>query len=345
MTTTKTRESGNLRLLTMEMARVTESAALAASQWMGKGDKWMADDAATKAMRAVLGETHIKGTVVIGEGELDEAPMLYIGETLGTGEGPEVDIAVDPLEGTNLLATGAPGAITVLAIAPRGSLLHAPDMYMEKIAVGPRAKGAISLERSVRENILAVAEANGKRVQDMVIVLLNRPRNDYILKEIRALGARARLIPDGDVSPALAACFEETGIDMMMGIGGAPEGVVTAVAMKSLGGDFQGRLWIQDDVAEEEIRRLKTMGIDDPRQLLTMDDLVRSDDAIFSATGVTDGLLLPGIRFTGRNEARSVTLVARARTRTIRLIHGHHHLDLKPEHVREWVQEKEDLIS
>ncbi|MBE3595418.1 MAG: class II fructose-bisphosphatase [Hydrogenibacillus sp.] len=335
----KTLKSGNLRLLTLEMARVTEAAALAAARWMGKGDKWQADDAATKAMRAVLGEIGIDGTVVIGEGELDEAPMLYIGERVGSGDGPEVDVAVDPLEGTNLLATGAPGAITVLAVAPRGALLHAPDMYMEKIAVGPKARGRIALERPVRENILAVAEAVGKRVQDVVVVLLDRPRNRYILDEIRALGARAKLIQDGDVSPAIAACFEETGIDLMMGIGGAPEGVVTAVAMKSLGGDFQGRLVPQND---EETARLKTMGIDDARRVLTLDDLVQSDDAIFSATGVTDGLILSGVRFVGGGAAHTVTLVARARTQTVRFIHGRHHLPSKPDHVREWVAEVEE---
>ncbi|MBE3562227.1 MAG: class II fructose-bisphosphatase [Hydrogenibacillus schlegelii] len=329
-------KSAGLRLLTLEMARVTEAAALSAAQWMGRGDKWQADDAATQAMRAVLGQIAIDGTVVIGEGELDEAPMLYIGERVGTGDGPAVDIAVDPLEGTNLLATGAPGSIAVLAVAPRGALLGAPDMYMEKIAVGPKARGRVSLDRPVEENIRAVADALGKRVEDVVVVLLDRPRNQYILDAIRAVGARARLISDGDISPALATCFEETGIDMMMGIGGAPEGVVTAVAMKSLGGDFQGRLVPQND---EEIARLKAMGVNEPTRLFTLDDLVKSDDAVFSATGVTDGPLLPGVRFLPGGIAHTVTLVARAKTRTVRFIHGRHHLATKPEAVRRWTGE------
>ncbi|CAB3395891.1 class II fructose-bisphosphatase [Kyrpidia spormannii] len=320
-------KSGQLRALTMEMARVTEAAALAAARWLGRGDKWHADDAATKAMREVLREIDIDGTVVIGEGELDEAPMLYIGEHVGSGAGPRVDIAVDPLEGTNILARGEGGAIAVIAAAPRGALLHAPDMYMDKIAVGPRARGHVHLDAPVRDNIRAVAKALDKRVEDVVVVLLDRPRNEHILEEIRNLGARARLIRDGDVSPALATCDERSGVDMLLGRGGAPEGVISAVALKCLGGDFQGRLVPQH---EEELARMASMGIQDPARVLMLEDLVKSEDALFAATGITDGALLQGVRFLPGETALTHTIVARAWTRTVREIHGRHHLPSKP---------------
>lgn len=324
--------TGGLRALTLEIARVTEAAALAAARWMGKGDKWHADNAATKAMRAVLAEMEINGTIVIGEGELDEAPMLYIGEQVGTGTGVAVDIAVDPLEGTNILARGAPGSLTVIAVAPKGALLHAPDMYMDKIAVGPKARGRVHLDAPVRENIQAIAAALDKRVEDVVVVLLDRPRNAHILEEIRSVGARAKLITDGDISPALSTCYEETGIDMVLGRGGAPEGVVTAVAMKCLGGGFQGRLAPQN---EEEIARCATMGITDHDKIFEIDDLVRSEDAIFSATGVTDSQLLRGVRFMAHDTAITHSMVARALTGTVRFVNGRHLLSRKPRMYKE----------
>ncbi|NLB88375.1 MAG: class II fructose-bisphosphatase, partial [Syntrophomonadaceae bacterium] len=240
------------RELALEFARVTEAAALAAARWVGKGDKEAADDAAVTAMRVMFDTVSVDGVVVIGEGELDEAPMLYIGEKVGLGVPPQVDIAVDPLEGTNIVAKGLTGAIAVLAVAPRGSLLHAPDMYMEKIAVGPECKGRVHLEAPVKENIKEVAKALGKLVSEITVVILDRPRHQQIIEEVRQTGARIKLITDGDVSPGVAAAYNNSGVDMLLGIGGAPEGVITAAALKCLGGDFQARLVPED---EKEIAR------------------------------------------------------------------------------------------
>lgn len=314
------------RELALEFARVTEAAALAAARWMGLGDKNAADEAAVTAMRAVFDTVHIDGVVVIGEGEMDEAPMLYIGEKVGTGDPPSVDVAVDPLEGTNLVAKGLPGAMAVVAVAPRGCLLHAPDMYMEKIAVGPKARGCISLDAPVTENLRAVAAALNKEVRDLTVVILDRPRHARIIEEIRRAGARIQLISDGDVAPAVATAFEESGIDLMIGTGGAPEGVLAAAALKALGGELQGRL-VPSDPAEEE--RAARMGLKDPRQLLTLDDLVKTDDVIFAATGITTGSLLRGVRFTAGG-AVTHTLVLRGRTGTLRLIEARHRFDKKP---------------
>lgn len=314
------------RELALEFARVTEAAALAAARWMGLGDKNAADEAAVTAMRAVFDTVHIDGVVVIGEGEMDEAPMLYIGEKVGTGDPPAVDVAVDPLEGTNLVAKGLPGAMAVVAVAPRGCLLHAPDMYMEKIAVGPKARGCISLDAPVTENLRAVAAALNKEVRDLTVVILDRPRHARIIEEIRRAGARIQLISDGDVAPAVATAFEESGIDLMIGTGGAPEGVLAAAALKALGGELQGRL-VPSDPAEEE--RAARMGLKDPRQLLTLDDLVKTDDVIFAATGITTGSLLRGVRFTAGG-AVTHTLVLRGRTGTLRLIEARHRFDKKP---------------
>jgi len=314
------------RELALEFARVTEAAALAAARWMGLGDKNAADEAAVTAMRAVFDTVHIDGVVVIGEGEMDEAPMLYIGEKVGTGDPPAVDVAVDPLEGTNLVAKGLPGAMAVVAVAPRGCLLHAPDMYMEKIAVGPKARGCISLDAPVTENLRAVAAALNKEVRDLTVVILDRPRHARIIEEIRRAGARIQLISDGDVAPAVATAFEESGIDLMIGTGGAPEGVLAAAALKALGGELQGRL-VPSDPAEEE--RAARMGLKDPRQLLTLDDLVKADDVIFAATGITTGSLLRGVRFTAGG-AVTHTLVLRGRTGTLRLIEARHRFDKKP---------------
>ncbi|MBX6394298.1 MAG: class II fructose-bisphosphatase [Alicyclobacillaceae bacterium] len=315
------------RELAMELVRVTEAAALASARWMGTGKKTEADDAATTAMRRMFDTVNMSGVVVIGEGEMDEAPMLYIGERLGTGSPPEVDVAVDPLEGTNIVAKGLWNAITVVAVAPRGSLLHAPDMYMEKIAAGPRAKGRIHLDATVKENLREVAKANDKHISDVVAILLDRPRHQELIEEIRSAGARIKLITDGDVAAAINTAFEETGVDIMFGIGGAPEGVLAAAALKCLGGEFQGRLVPQSD---EERQRCQAMGIEDPKKVLTLEDLVRGDDAIFAATGVTEGELLHGVRFLSKDVAITHSLVMRARTGTVRFIEARHRLDRKP---------------
>ena len=315
------------RELALEIVRVTEVAALAAGRWMGTGKKNEADNAATTAMRAMFDSVNMKGTVVIGEGEMDDAPMLYIGEKLGTGWGPKLDVAVDPLEGTNIVAKGLWNGLTVVAVAPEGALLHAPDMYMKKIAVGPRARGKVHIDASVRENLEAVAKASNKKMSDVVAILLDRDRHNDIIEEIRAAGARIKLISDGDVAAAINTCFDETGVDIMFGSGGAPEGVLAAAAIKCLGGDFQGRLL---PVNDEEIARCKAMGLDDPSAILMLDDLVRGDDAIFAATGVTDGELLKGIRYLGSSIATSHSVVMRAKTGTVRFVEARHNLDQKP---------------
>ncbi|ADU50585.1 fructose-1,6-bisphosphatase, class II [Thermaerobacter marianensis DSM 12885] len=313
------------RELTLELVRVTEAAALAAARWMGRGDKNAADGAAVDAMRAVFDTVDIRGTVVIGEGEMDEAPMLYIGEQVGSGQGPEVDVAVDPLEGTNLVAKGLPGAIAVLAVAPRGCLLHAPDMYMEKIAVGPAAAGTIDIERPIEENLQAVARALNKRVQDVTVILLDRPRHADLVARIRRAGARIRMISDGDVSAAIATALEGTGIDLMVGIGGAPEGVLAAAALYCLGGELQGRLWPEDD---EDRERMRAMGIDEAR-VLRIEDLVRGEDVIFAATGITSGEMLKGVQFTSRG-AFTHSVAMRYRTGTVRFVEAWHRLERKP---------------
>lgn len=316
-----------MRNLTMELARVTEAAAIAAAKWVGTGDKRNADEAATSAMRAILNHLDIHGTVVIGEGELDEAPMLYIGEKLGTGEGRAVDIAVDPVEGTTNVAKGLPNAMAVLAVAEQGALLHAPDTYMDKIAVGSKAKGRVHLDAPLKENLRELSRAKGKRMEEIVVVLLDRERHDTAIEEIRSAGARVHLIPDGDVGAALSACFEDSGIDMLYGRGGAPEGVISAVAAKALGGDFMGRLAPQ---SEAERKRMEKMGITDPSKILYLDDLVRSEDAIFTATGITTGDLLQGVKFTGGDIALTHTMIGCARTGTVRVIQTRHNLSRKP---------------
>ncbi|UOF91607.1 class II fructose-bisphosphatase [Fodinisporobacter ferrooxydans] len=315
------------RELTLEIVRVTEAAAIAAAKWMGMGKKHEADQAATTAMRTVFDTVAMDGCVVIGEGEMDEAPMLYIGERLGTGVEPFVDIAVDPLEGTNILARGLWNAMAVVAIAPKGTLLHAPDMYMDKIAVGPLAKGKVHIDASARENIENVARATGKQVEDVVAVVLERPRHEKLIEEIRASGARIKLLTDGDVAAAIHTAFENTGVDIMFGTGGAPEGVLAAAALKCLGGELQGRLLPQ---TEQEFQRCVDMGIADPSQVLLMDDLVKGDDAFFAATGVTDGELLRGVRFLPNHIATTHSLVMRAKTGTVRMVESRHHIDRKP---------------
>lgn len=317
------------RSLTMELVRVTEAAALASARWMGRGKKEDADDAATTAMRAVFDTVPMQGTVVIGEGEMDEAPMLYIGEKLGQSVGPEVDVAVDPLEGTNIVAKGTWNALTVLAVADRGNLLHAPDMYMDKLAVGPEAAGKVDINAPIIDNLKAVAQAKGKDISDLVACVMDRERHEKIIHEIREAGARIKLISDGDVAGAINTAFEHTGVDILFGIGGAPEGVIAAVALKCLGGEFQGRLV---PYSEAEIERCKKMGLTDPHQVLLMEDLVKGDDCIFAATGVTDGELLKGVRFEGTN-AFTQSVVMRAKSGTVRFIDGQHRLERKPQFV------------
>lgn len=314
------------RSLSMELVRVTEAAALSSARWMGRGQKNDADDAATSAMRTVFDTIPMRGTVVIGEGEMDEAPMLYIGEKLGTGEGPLVDVAVDPLEGTNIVARGSWNALSVIAISDGGNLLHAPDMYMHKIAVGPEAVGKVDINNSVTENLHAVAKAKNKDVEDVLAVVLNRERHEGMIQEIRAAGARIKLIQDGDVAGAINTCFDHTGVDILFGIGGAPEGVISAVALKCLGGEIQGKLAPSN---EEEIERCKKMGITDMDKVFYMDDFCPGDDAIFAATGVTDGELLKGVQFKGKR-ATTQSVVMRAKSGTIRFIDGQHSLKKKP---------------
>lgn len=314
------------RSLSMELVRVTEAAALASARWMGRGLKKEADDAATTAMRNVFDTIPMKGTVVIGEGEMDEAPMLYIGEKLGTGYGPRVDVAVDPLEGTNIVAAGTWNALAVLAVADHGNLLHAPDMYMDKIAVGPESVGQIDLDAPVIDNLKAVARAKNKDIEDLVAIILDRPRHQKIIEAVRAAGARIKLIPDGDVAAAIHTAFDDTGVDILFGTGGAPEGVIAAVALKCLGGELQGRLLPQN---EAEMERCKKMGLKSLDQVLRMEDLVKGEDAIFAATGVTDGELLKGVRFKG-SRGTTQSVVMRAKSGTVRFIDGSHSLNKKP---------------
>ncbi|GAA0293560.1 fructose-1,6-bisphosphatase II [Gracilibacillus halotolerans] len=313
------------RSLSMEIVRVTEAAALASARWMGRGLKNEADDAATSAMRDVLDTVPMKGTVVIGEGEMDEAPMLYIGEKLGNGYGPRVDVAVDPLEGTSIVASGGSNALAVIAIADKGNLLHAPDMYMDKIAVGPEAAGCVDIEAPLYDNLKAVAKAKNKDLDDLVVTILNRKKHQARIEELRSYGVRIKVIENGDVAGAINTAFDNTGVDMLLGEGGAPEGVLAAVALKCLGGEIQGKLAPKK---EEEIKRCAEMGID-INKVLRMDDLVSGDDAIFAATGVTDGELLKGVQFKG-SFGTTETIVLRAKSGTVRFVKGQHSLIKKP---------------
>ena len=303
------------RTLSLEFARVVEAAALRSGRLLGRGQKDAADGLAVDAMRQAFDSVRISGTVVIGEGEIDEAPMLYIGEHVGAG-GPEVDIAVDPIEGTNLIAKGQNGAIAVMAIAEKGGLLHAPDMYMEKLCVGPRGAGAIDITKSLTENIKNVAAKMERSVEEITLVMLDRERHQGLMKEAREIGARIMLISDGDVNPAMECCIEGSGVHMVVGTGGAPEGVLAAAALKCVGGDMQARLKPETD---EEIRRCHEMGITDVNQVLTLDDLVRTDDVIFAATAITRGNLLNPIQYFPGG-ARTHTIVMRSKTGTVRFL-------------------------
>ncbi len=309
------------RNMALEMVRVTEAAALSSARWMGRGNNDAADHAAVESMRDRFNATDFAGTVVIGEGERDEAPMLFIGERVGTGKGPEVDLALDPLECTNSVAYGRPNAMSVVALAPRGAFLHAPDTYMEKIAVGYEARDAISLEQSVETNLEQVREALHLKIEELTVAVLERPRHDDLISRIRKLGARIRLIPDGDVSAAIASAQPDTGVDILMGVGGAPEGVLAAAALRCLGGAICGRLRFRNDA--ERARAMK-MGVTEPDRIYTAEQLAGGDELMFSATGVTDGDLLDGVRF-GRDGAATHSVVMRLKSRTVRFIKTHHH--------------------
>ncbi len=305
------------RRLVLEFVRVTESAAIACSYLTGRGDKDGADAKAVEAMRQAFDRVPVRGTVVIGEGERDEAPMLYIGEKVGSTSDdlPEVDIAVDPLEGTNLCAHGGPGALSVLAVGAKGNLLNAPDTYMDKIATGPEGIGVVSLRKSATENVRALAEVKGRRVSEITVVVLERDRHEKLVEELRGISARVLLISDGDVAPAIATCMPESGIDMVLGTGGAPEGVLAAAALHCLGGCFQGRLNFRND---GEKQRAIAMGMKDTSKLLELSDLVRGE-VIFVATGVTSGSLLRGVRRVG-DRLHLQTLAMRSSTGTVRWV-------------------------
>jgi fructose-1,6-bisphosphatase II len=310
------------RNLALEGVRITEAAALASARLMGRGDRGAADRAATEAMRRALGDLGVEGEVVIGAGEEGEAPMLYVGERVGKAgaDAIVVELALDALEGTRLCATGAANAISVIAMGPKGSLLRAPDTYMEKIAVGPDARGAVDLTRPVTANLRAVADALGKYVEDLTVVILDRPRHDQIIREVREAGARIRLIGDGDVSAAINTCLPDTGIDLLIGIGGTPEGIISAAALRCMGGDIQGRLRYRNDAERE---RARAMGIEDMEKVFHIDELARGD-VMFAGTGVTNGDFLKGVRFTG-DGARTHSVVMRSRTGTVRYIETEHH--------------------
>ncbi len=310
------------------MVRVTEAAAILAGRWMGRGDKIAADQAAVDAMRRMLDTVAIAGTVVIGEGEMDEAPMLYIGERVGSGQGDPVDVAVDPLEGTNLVAQGRPGAIAVMALAPSGHLLHAPDMYMDKLVAGPAGRGVLDLDAPIGENVAALAKAQDRPVEDITVVVLDRPRHAELIAGVRKVGARIQLISDGDVSPAVAACLPGAGVDLLAGIGGAPEGVLAAAAVRCLGGSMVARLYPEEAA---EVDRARSMGIDPVDRLLTLDDLVRGNDALFVATGITDGEILKGVRY-GADAVTTHSVVMRSLTGTVRFVEAEHRLERKAQY-------------
>ena len=344
--------------IALDFARVTEAAALAAQKWVGRGDKNLADGAAVEAMRNVLNRIKIDGEIVIGEGEIDEAPMLYIGEKLGLKYNEKdiepfteeelslVDIAVDPIEGTRMTAQGQPNAIAVLAAAQRGTFLKAPDMYMEKLVVGPEAKGVIDFDKSLEDNIRAVAKALGKDVKDVMIAILDKPRHKKVIERIRELGAKLYVFPDGDVASSILTSIVDSDVDMMYGIGGAPEGVISAAVIRILGGDMQGRLILRSDVkgsddkndkiSEEEARRCKEVGVEVGKKL-ELNDLVSTDEIIFSATGITSGDLLEGVKRKG-NIARTQTLVVRGKSKTIRYINSVHNLDFKDDKITHLVK-------
>ncbi|MGC7097127.1 class II fructose-bisphosphatase [Amycolatopsis lurida] len=310
------------RNLAMELVRVTEAAAMAAGRWVGKGDKNGGDGAAVDAMRQLVGTVSMRGVVVIGEGEKDEAPMLYNGEEVGNGDGPHCDVAVDPIDGTTLMAKGMPNALAVLAVAERGAMFDPSAVfYMEKLAVGPEAAGLVDLAAPVAENIRRVAQAKNSGVSDVTVCILDRPRHEQLVKEVREAGARIRFISDGDVAGAIAVARPNTGVDMLLGIGGTPEGIIAASALKCIGGELQGRLWPKDDEERE-----KAVGAGhDLERVLSTDDLVQGDNVFFCATGVTDGDLLRGVHYRAGG-ATTQSIVMRSKSGTVRMIDGYHRL-------------------
>ncbi len=319
------------RELALNIVRVTEAAALGCAKFLGRGDKEIADQAAVDGMRGMFQVLDVSGTVVIGEGEMDEAPMLYIGEKIGRccDGNPEIDIAVDPLDGTNLVAKGLSNAISVVAVAPKGCLLHAPDMYMEKIAAGPKGVGVIDINAPLQTNIRNLAKSLGKDISEITVVMLDRPRHQEYIDIVRRVGARVKLYSDGDVATAIATCFQDSGIDLMIGKGGAPEGVIAAAAIKCLGGEFQGILAPEN---EEQKQRCIDMGLEKVDKVLTIEDLAKGDDIIFAATGVSDGDLLKGVRYYSNNRAKTYSMVTRSKSGTIRFIDTIHTFDKKPKY-------------
>ncbi len=319
------------QLLALEMVRVTEAAAIASARYMGRGDRHEADRAATEAMRRTMDETDIAGTIVIGEGERDEAPMLYIGEQVGRHDGDDetveaVDIAVDPLEGTNLVATGQGDAITVLAASEKGGLTHAPDTYLEKLCVGPVAAGCVDITRPAAENCHRIAEALRRRVQDITVIILDRPRHETLIADVRSTGARIKLISDGDLSAAISCAVQGTGVHAVMGIGGAPEGVITAAALRCLGGEIQARFRFRNDEERERARASKMLGHADEDRVYRTEDLASGDQLVFAATGVTPGELLQGVRFFGGG-ARTHSLVMAYQSKQVRFVDTVHMFD------------------
>jgi len=313
------------RNLALETVRVTEAAAISAAKTVGRGDEKRSDQAAVEAMRAAFNRIDFRGRVVIGEGERDEAPMLFIGEQVGTGKGPEVDLAIDPLEGTTICAHGMANAIAVAAIAESGGFLHAPDVYMKKIAVSPPAKGKIDLSKSWTWNLERVAEALGRQISEVTVVILNRPRHEDLIAEVRKAGARIRLIQDGDVSAAIATCEPDSGIDVLFGTGGAPEGVIAAAALRCMDGDFQGQLLFRND---DEKSRASKMGISDFDRIYKLTELAKGN-VMFAATGVTTGAFLEGVNFF-HNGCTTDSIVMRSETGTIRRMKARHRFDIKP---------------
>jgi fructose-1,6-bisphosphatase II len=311
------------RNLALELVRVTEAAALAAGRFMGRGDKRAADKASVDAMRYMLNTIEIDGIVVIGEGEKDEAPMLYNGEVVGVGDGPEMDLAVDPIDGTRPLSHGLPNSIATVSMAPRGTMFNpGPYVYMDKIAVGPEAKGVVDITAPVKDNLRKIAKAKDIELDNLTVVILDRPRHTELIKEVRRMGCRIRLILDGDVSGALMTAWPDSGIDVLLGIGGSPEGVLAACALRAMGGEIQGRLYARND---DEVRRGRELGYDF-NKVLTMDDLVASEDVFFAATGITDGELLDGVKYYSQG-ARTQSLVVRGQSGTVRQITSMHRWD------------------
>lgn len=313
------------RDLGINLARVTEAAALGSAKFLGKGDKNAADGIAVSEMKNMFNYLDIRGKVVIGEGEIDQAPMLYIGEQIGSIEGEQVDIAVDPIDGTTSLSDGMSNSISVLAVTPKGNLLHAPDVYMNKIAVGPKAKGKIDIRKPVKENLEALSKALGKKIEDITVSVLKRERHNQIVAEIRAAGARISMVPDGDIFTAIATGLPQGKIDIIMGIGGAPEGIIAAAALKCLDGDFQG-IFVPSD--EQQLKRCQEMNIDLDK-VYTLDDFVKGRNVIFAATGITDGTFLKGVEFLENNMARTQSLILRLPSGTIRYLDSIHKLDQK----------------